>query len=67
MEVIVLPAHRVLQHLVQLGQGRLGADMYAPPDQRLDGIEGDLELMNAHDGILTVRRQREPPSDIVGP
>lgn len=45
MQMQVLPAHRDLQHVVQLGDRRVAGHAQTPPDHRGDGAQRDLELM----------------------
>jgi hypothetical protein len=51
VKVMLLPAHRDLDHLVHLVQGRRRRQMDAPPHRRVNLAQGDLDLVNgAHGG-----------------
>jgi hypothetical protein len=43
---MLLPAHRDLDHLVQLVQGRRRRQMNAPPHRRVNLAQRDLDLVN---------------------
>src|SRR5690606_2872825 len=45
VQVVVLPAHRALDHLVQAGQGDRPGHAHAPPDRRPGARDGDAELV----------------------
>lgn len=44
-EVALLPAEALLNRLVELREGRGGAEQEAPPDPRLDLLQGDFEFV----------------------
>lgn len=51
MQMQVFPAHRDLYDVVQLGDRRVAGHEQTPPDQRRDGAQRDLELID-RDGRL---------------
>jgi len=52
MQMQVLPAHRDLQHGIQLGDRRVAGHPQAPPDQRGDGAQRDFGLIDPDGRLL---------------
>ena len=51
-QVVILPAEALLYGLVQVSEGRGGANQKAPPDARLDTLQRDIEFKVTRHGIL---------------